>query len=281
MKNDKQEMHYTKKSLHDFLEKKESLRQVEVGKVKAHLNSCRDCWNIWNTVRWDRAIGSRGLEELELFLGDNFQEYFDSSWALAEEWNSKPRDTEESVENFYINTPHYLYNSLIFYESGDREDMTEDMNTILNSHEISSVLDYGAGIGNDSLCFLEKGLEVYHADFDSPVSKFLKFRAGHRGLDKKLHFVDVTKCEVPSVDLIWTIDTLEHMTDPYKIFDYVTAQTKVFAYFIDDDTEAGGRHPFHTVFKYDQFNNKLMEKGFKQVNSNKLSSWSKVWSRLI
>lgn len=271
--------HYTKSELASFLREKNSLSSKSISIVKGHLNECKLCWDIWNVVRWDSAKGTLGLTELSDYLGDDFQEYFDSSWALAHEWNSKSRENPEDIEAFYKETSGYLYNSLIFFESGDRENLEHDMDIILKSQKIETVLDYGAGVGNDTLTFLKKGVKVFYADFDSPVSNFLKYRIKRRGYEEKAEYVDVQSDSKPPVDLIWTIDTLEHMIDPYKILDYVTDQTKVFAYFIDDDTSAGGRHPFHIEFDYKTFNTKLLEKGFRKVDSKKLSSWSKVWSR--
>lgn len=271
--------HYSKSSLKEFLENKKNLNSNDIAKVKGHLNNCMSCWSIWNTVRWDAARGSQGIAELREYLGDSFEEYYDSSWALAHEWNSQSRSSRDEIENFYKETSGYLYNSLIFFESGDREELAQDMNIILESQNIETVLDYGSGVGNDTLPFLAKGLTVYFADFDSPVSDFLKFRISKRGYEAKARFIDVQAKVRPNVDLIWTIDTLEHMVNPYQVLDYITNQTKVFAYFIDDDTSAGGRHPFHIEFDYDTFNAKLVEKGFSKLDSNKLSSWSKVWAR--
>ncbi len=279
MLHDTKDKHYTEKELTEFLEKKSLLSVKEVRCVKDHLDFCRKCWNVWNRVRWNKAIGSEGVLELQKYLGDDYIEYFDSSWALANEWNSEERSKPEDVEKFYQNTHWYVYNSLIFQESGDRENLEKDLDVILNSYNVSSVLDYGAGIGSDSLFFLERGLKTYFADFDCPATKFLRFRINKRGY-KDAHFVDVKKAvKIPEVELIWTIDTLEHMTDPEEILKYITPKTKVFSYFIDDDTLAGGRHPFHTEFDYEHFNNKLKKRGFKKIVSKKFSLCSEIWSR--
>lgn len=271
--------HYKKDDLAIFLKNKHSYSYSEVAIVKDHLDNCRQCWDIWNRVRWDNAIEKQGVQELKEYLGEEYVEYFDSSWALAEEWKSKKRDTEEEVEAFYKETKGYVYNSTIFHESGDRENLVYDLEEIVKEHQVTSVLDYGSGVGNDSLVFLEKGITTFFADFNSPVTDFLKFRIAKRGFTNLSQYVDVQKDERPDVDMIWTVDTLEHMTDPYQIFNYITGKTRVFTYFIDDDTEAGGRHPFHIKFDYNEFNARLLEKGFHQIKSKKLSSWSKVWSR--
>lgn len=271
--------HYSQQELKTFLNDKSSFEVAQIRSVKDHLDVCKECWDIWNIVRWDKAKGSLGLRELQDYLGDKFIEYFDSSWALAHEWNSKDRSTPESIQDFYMNTSGYLYNSLIFFESGDRLSMQKDMELILERHKIESVLDYGSGVGTDALTFMEKGIKTFFADFDCPASDFLKHRIKQRGYEDISAFIDVTKEYKPSVDMIWTIDTLEHMVNPYDVLNYVSDQTRIFAYFIDDDSLAGGRHPFHKEFNYSAFNEKLVELGFKRDDSINLSSWSRMWSR--
>jgi len=271
--------HYTTIELKKFLKNKHFKTQNNTLEVKGHLDNCRECWSIWNRVRWDVAIGSKGVAELKKYLGNDYIEYYDSSWALADEWKSRERTTTLDIEAFYKETNGYVYNSLIFYESGDRESMEADLNQILSDYNISSVIDYGSGVGNDTLIFLKYGIKTFSIDFNSPVSDFLRFRVKERGYEELSELISVGTDKKPTADMIWTIDTLEHMVDPYEIFKYITAETRVFTYFIDADDEAGGRHPFHLKFDYEKFNSELKKMGFNKIKSKKLSSWSRVWSR--
>src|SRR5262249_14356056 len=80
--------------------------------VKEHLDWCRPCWAEWNSLRWNAARDSLDVKELRAYLGEEFHDGLDSSWLLVEEWSLLPRETRDSVEAFYRDTPWYVYNQV-------------------------------------------------------------------------------------------------------------------------------------------------------------------------
>ena len=72
------------------------LRQKKVHlnfEMRNHLNVCETCWNKLVSIRWQIAKDTIELKELRDFLGKDFLYGCDSSWGLANDWNSKKRES--------------------------------------------------------------------------------------------------------------------------------------------------------------------------------------------
>ncbi|MCL4208864.1 methyltransferase domain-containing protein [Patescibacteria group bacterium] len=245
--------------------------------MKEHVNECNACWNMWNRVRWDAASRSKDFSDLKEYFGQCYIPYFDSSWALANQWYSQNPSNEDEVANFYRTTPYYIYNSFIFSRSGDKISQIKSLSKIFKEYKIKSVLDYGCGIGLDGEEFLEHGFEVHFADFESPSTNFLRWRLRKNKLKEKafVHNIETIKEKNINVDLIWSVDVIEHMLNPNKIFDVFTEKTRLFIYYIDSADKNGGRHPFHFDVNYNKVEKKLIELGFVKVNHEIFQIWGK------
>ncbi|MBP7768392.1 class I SAM-dependent methyltransferase [Candidatus Woesebacteria bacterium] len=246
---------------------KQSLSQA-----KKHLDVCRDCWDIWNKVRWDSCMNSVGVSELKEYLGDQFIPYFDSSVSLAVNWyNSEPK-TPEEVAEFYKNTHDYIYNLVIWHESGDREDFLSEFKQLSEKYGVSSFLDYGCGVGNDGLALINSGYSVSFVDYSCPSTDFLLWRMKKRGIHSEI--IDIEKNEIlPSADVFFAIDVLEHIQDPLQVLKKINNKTKIFAHRSQFGNKAGGRHPFHFDFDESSLNEELVRMGFHKIESKYLSSW--------
>jgi SAM-dependent methyltransferase len=268
--------HLSYESLEYFLEHKKDFKHQKSIHFKKTIDYCKVCWEIWNKVRWDAALSSKGVDELRRYLGDAFVPYFDSSWALAKEWCAKNPQSPEEIAAFYRETPNYIYNSLIFYESKDREDLTQEMQLIFRSYNIASVLDYGCGSGNDGLAMLEQGAKVYFIDYNLPSLDFLRWRLQDRKYSEKKDYEIIPVHQgisYPSADLFWCVDVLEHMANPFTVLDIINEQTRVFAFFTDADDKANGRHPFHFAYNLANLTNGLQKLGFSHTNEGLLQIW--------
>lgn len=230
---------------------------------KDHINACQVCWSLWNKARWDRAMKTKGVKELHGFLGKSFSTYYDSSWALAKEWNGERRVTKENIETFYQKTSNYLYNLVLFYESGDRKNFKPLFHKLARNKQLKTVLDYGCGVGSDSLDLVEAGFRVLSTDFESPSLDFLRWRLGKRGIgEDRCLVIPVEELasrrdECLQADVFWGVDVLEHMFDPFEVLQLISSDIKVFAYYVDSDDKANGRHPFHFKFPVAAFEERL------------------------
>jgi SAM-dependent methyltransferase len=178
--------------------------------VRTHLDGCEQCWSDWNRFRWDQARSTSLHADLAEFLGDDFRPYFDSSRALAQEWDIANPRTNGEIRDFFRASTSYLYNLVIWEASGNRPDYLTAALPILHRFRPRNIVDYGCGIGSDSLALRNNGFTVIQCDFHSPSTAFLRWRASRAGAT-----LDVIEPHELSViaDTVWIIDTLDHITD--------------------------------------------------------------------
>jgi hypothetical protein len=178
--------------------------------LRDHLDTCQPCWAIWNRYRWDAAAGHPLVAELRGFLGSAYRPYLDSSRALREEWiTARPRTAAE-IRRFFENSETYLYNLVIWHASGNRPGYVTAAAPYLSGARL--ILDFGSGIGQDTIDLRNLGYAVLPCDLPCPSARFMKRRlrqAGHNG-----HIADPRDLDPPPpADTLWIIDTLDHLPD--------------------------------------------------------------------
>lgn len=264
-------------NLYSLLVHKSDLTDSQKSELRGLINKIDDCWKIWNKVRWDKAMNKKGVLELKEYLGNEFIPYYDSSWALAREWNSRNRNTKSLVEEFYINTKNYMYNSIIFFESGDRADLRTIFTQLIEKYKIKSVIDYGCGVGNDGLNMIGMVQKVTFVDFNSPSQDFLKWRLKNRNINPEKYEVVNVNSQLPKKpsEMFWSIDVIEHMKNPLDIFKWINNETKLVAYYTDTDDKAGGRHPFHFKIDKDSLNREFIKRNYVKKPHPFLNIWVK------
>jgi 2-polyprenyl-3-methyl-5-hydroxy-6-metoxy-1,4-benzoquinol methylase len=187
---------------------------------------------------------------LESFLAGELEQGIDASRALADDWRSRPRHSASDVAAFYRETPWYAYNLTLWQASGRRPKYVQQALPFLRQLRCRAIIDFGAGVGNDSLALAELGFNITAVDFDNLSSKFLRYRAERRGLDN-LTFADIDHSQLATLqgDTLWAMDVVEHLVDPVATLTPVLARTRVF---ISDSEYTGvsaGRQDFH--FQHD------------------------------
>lgn len=240
--------------------------------LKEMLENCIVCWSEWNRVRWDAAENTSDLLELREYLGSSFLEYFDSSWANALEWYRLNPQTPAQISTFYRENRNYMYNLTIWHASGDRYDLQREFIAMREKYGVRSVIDYGCGIGTDTLCMLKQGLSVRPIDFDCPSTEYLNWRLRRRGIF--LETIDTESIEeYPQADMFLAVDVLEHMANPLEVLDRLSDQTYVFAHISQFGKKSGQRHPFHLPFSENELAEHLTVKGFTEQENGWLSVW--------
>lgn len=211
--------------------------------VRGHLDDCLPCWNAWNRFRWDHARSTRLYAELAEFLGSDFQPYFDSSHALAREWDDTNPVTEEETRDFFRASTSYLYNLVVWEASGNRPDYLSAARQVLHRVRPCRIVDYGCGIGSDTLALLGCGFAVTPCDFRSPSTAFLRWRAARSGTSVD-HVVEPQELS-GSHDVVWIIDTLDHIADIDKQLGPVLAGARLVICENMSSRRAHGRQRFH------------------------------------
>lgn len=262
----------TYEQLQWYLRHKHSLPHQEKEKYKYLIDNFKECWEIWNRVRWDAAMASGGMVEVKKYYGKKFKPYYDSSWDLAKRWNEAQPKTKEEIDEFYKHADEYVYNLMVWFKSGDRTDFRGTIDRLISDHNIKSVIDYGCGVGNDGLYFISKEVKTYFIDYDCPASTFLKWRLKQRDIPSC--FLSVDDIEMfPEADMFWAIDVLEHMIDPLEVVRKISPRCKIFAHRSKFNDNAGGRHPCHLSFEQQKLSEALRAAGFLHDSGDGLSVW--------
>lgn len=175
-------------------------------------------------VRWrDQAYGGAYLgawygaaaeQELRAYLGDGFDKslLIGHRDAVDEEEEAAPDDI-----TFYRTSSTYLYDLTRFAAWGTKEPYLAQVRRILPRD--SQLLDYGCGIGNDGLRFLDDGYRVDFADFANPSTQYLRWRLDRRSAGSTSQVFDV-EGEIPGgYDLVFSFDVIEHVDDPHAFLD--------------------------------------------------------------
>lgn len=260
-----------------FLQNKQQFSLNEDRQLREHISKCTECWQTWNKIRWDVSANSQGMKELREFFGDEFEFYHDSSWELVKEWQSRSPSTTQEISDFYKATKNYIYGLVIWHESGDRYNLVPTISGLIREYKLRSVIDFGSGVGTDSITFAKLGLKVYSVDFDCPTAQYMNWVLHKRGF--KNIFINTEKVEkFPEADLFWAIDVLEHVPDPLKIIEQISDQTKVFAHISQFNEKHGGRHPFHIDFELKKLHRALRKKGFSF--RKKVDNGLEIWTRI-
>lgn len=237
--------HVQPADLRDYLH-----RRLPAGRhtqVRAHLDDCEHCWTAWNQFRWDQARPTRLYRDLAEFLGQGFQPYFDSSRALAREWDIVNPHTNSDIRDFFRTSVSYLYNLVIWEASGHRPDYLTAALPVLRRVAPVSILDYGAGTGSDTLALRDHGFTVIPCDYHSPSTAFLRWRAARAGtvLDVvEPHELTATPDAV-RIDAVWVIDTLDHLTDIDQQLGPVLTNARLIICEHLTVNQAHGRQRFH------------------------------------
>lgn len=201
--------HLQATDLRDYLH--HTLTASRSAHLRTHLDACQHCWNAWNRFRWDHACTTPLYQDLAEYLGENFCSYFDSSRALAREWDTASPRTDSEIRNFFRTSTSYLYNLVIWEASGHRPDYLAAALPILHRIQPRTIIDYGCGIGSDSLALRNHGFTVIPCDYHSPSTAFLRWRSARTGA--ALDVIEPHQLHT-TADAVWIIDTLDHLRDP-------------------------------------------------------------------
>jgi len=245
--------------------------------VRKKIEVNRLWWESWQQLRWNQAKGEPAYKELREYCGHNFVEYFDSSWALAEEWQRRNPQTNEEITRFYREVPHYIYNLAIWEASGQRPQYAIKSLEYLEKHKARTILDFGCGIGTDGIKLLSYGYQVVFFDFDNPSVEFLRWRLAKNNTPAMIFHPPFDPKTVPPFDTLWAMDVIEHLLDPEQELTPLLQIARIFIFATEDSGQAGGRHPFHIAHPPAHIENLLNKHGYQQdENIRDINVWFKA-----
>ena len=164
----------------------------------------------------------RDVEELRRYLGDRYDE---ARLHNHEHEVEAEHDALGDDDTFYRTSEAYLYDLTAFAGWETKIPYRADIRRFAPPG--SRLLDYGCGIGADGFRLMEDGYRVDFADFANPSTRFLRWRLQERGLEAGIFDVDG---EVPGgYDLVYCLDVIEHVDDPFAFLERLEARGRLVA----------------------------------------------------
>ena len=136
-------------------------------------------------------------------------------------WMAANPTSDEQVERFYSHTQSYVYELMRESTSEARLQWRAAVIVALNQHwgraGEARVLDYGAGVGTDTLYFAEQCRSAFYYDIPGVLSQFaLKRFAKYRS---PISCITSTRLYSGEFDVVVAFDVLEHLVDPLTHLD--------------------------------------------------------------
>jgi SAM-dependent methyltransferase len=141
---------------------------------------------------------------------DGARDRFRAEW---EKTVANPADTA-AVTRFYNQSDTELFELIEWHAVDPIHYRTLVLRDFARARPGRAYLDYGSGIGNDALVFLEAGFEATLADISDYLLAFAAWRCRRRGFS--VGTIDLKGEELPAqkFDVIACFDVLEHIPEP-------------------------------------------------------------------
>ncbi len=164
------------------------------------------------------------LEDLATFFGMSREACLDrlraySATELEQQWRATSPTTPQDILGFYREADGYIWELMQWNACAERRYHRQALEELVRrypaDHGWQKVLDFGCGVGTDSLFLARHGYAVTLVDVDGPGLRFAKHRFERRGLPAR--FV-VSTSPLPVLDMTYDIvlcfDVFEHLMDP-------------------------------------------------------------------
>ena len=130
---------------------------------------------------------------------------------MKDEWNRINPMTDKEIKEFYKNTINYIYD-LAHWHFGNRRYYDLQLVKAVTELKPLKVLDYGAGVGMNSVMLAKEGIDVTVADLDSASLDFAEYRFKKHDLKGNFWRVDKEPTPTEKYNVIMCFDVLEHLT---------------------------------------------------------------------
>lgn len=178
----------------------------------------------WETEGLTNPATREALEDLSSFTGLDLPacaarlNAYDRE-ELASSWREASPSSDEELRDFYKGTDLYVWQLTRWNLSNERADVWEELEALVEAHPPEAgfrrVLDFGSGIGSDSLFLAERGYSVTLADVPGTTQAFARHRFERRGYDARFISITGARPDIQSqFDVVIAFDVLEHVQDP-------------------------------------------------------------------
>lgn len=139
-------------------------------------------------------------------------------------------NAEELIE-FYRYTDNYILELTEYHSTHARRYMTSEIAKRIRHYNLDNVLDYGCGIGEDSIALLDNGFNTTLCDIAGKTFDFAKWRVG-----KRRYFPDIIEIysedqhylfDNKQFEAVLCLEVLMHVPDPIKTLKLLYSHLKI------------------------------------------------------
>jgi len=139
-----------------------------------------------------------------------------------EEWNSLNinQDDSSKVMEFYANTPNYMPELMIVGSTENKQKLTRFVLSYCIKEGVRRILDFGCGIGQDSIVASLNGLKATAADISGKTFDFAKWRFNKYSTNVNTVIIKNDSSLINKYDAITCFEVLQHVSDPEKTLEH-------------------------------------------------------------
>lgn len=134
----------------------------------------------------------------------------------AAEWSRDDPKTSQEIIDYYNRSKIQIFEQLQWH-SEPGSSLTDGINaaTLAQRFRVSTILDYGCGIGSHLIYYTRQGLRTTGFDIADQVIQFARWRLDEYHIDAEV--IDGKKDHPKNqYDMVVSLHTLEHIPDPYQ-----------------------------------------------------------------
>ena len=193
----------------------------------------------------------------------------------ANEWNGMNIDEKDiqSVMEFYKTTPNYIFELMEYHSTESKQKLSNTVIQISKKQNVNSILDFGAGICQDSILAAKNNLNATAADIPGKTFNFGKWRI--KKYQPRVTTLDILDDSPLSenYDAITCFEVLQHVVNPEKTLlhlkDHLTKNGRMFI-------TTRFRNNYSLALKHNESLEETFEELIKKCNLNineKLHMW--------
>lgn len=134
----------------------------------------------------------------------------------VEDWNKTNIDqkNKDAVEGWFRNNDKYIFELADVHSRDAKKKISKTAIRIAKKYKVKEILDYGCGIGEDSIKAARAGLKASMADVPSKTLDFAKGRVKRLNLPIKIIIVRNNRPLKEKYDAITCFEVLPHLWSP-------------------------------------------------------------------
>ena len=208
-------------------------------------------------------------------VSEKYSGYVKWSNLSAKEWNEMKIDQNNitQVMEFYKKTPNYIFELMEYHSTESKQKLSKTVVDICKENNFQTILDFGAGICQDSITASENGLDSSAADIPGKTFDYGKWRISNH--NKNIKTIDISG-ETPLIekyDAITCFEVLQHVVNPNKTLEHLREHLKTNGFLF---ITTRFKNNYSLALKHNEYLENEFEDFVKKCNfqiKNKIHMW--------